>query len=44
MESMSREFALFIDGIRIERGISRLDLIDDNTKDILEELPPFLTI
>jgi len=28
MESMSREFALFIDGIRIERGISRLDLID----------------
>ena len=29
MESYSREFALFIDGIRIERGLSRVDLIDD---------------
>lgn len=29
MESFSREFALFIDGIRIERGLSRIDLIDE---------------
>lgn len=28
MDSFSREFALFIDGIRLERGTSRLDLID----------------
>ncbi len=28
MEPNSREFALFIDGIRIERGLSREDLID----------------
>lgn len=28
MESFSREFALFIDGIRLERDISRVDLID----------------
>jgi tetratricopeptide (TPR) repeat protein len=28
METNSRDFALFIDGIRIERGLSRLDLID----------------
>ena len=29
MESLTKEFALFIDGIRIEKGISRVDLIED---------------
>jgi tetratricopeptide (TPR) repeat protein len=29
VESYSREFALFIDGIRIERGITRVDFIDE---------------
>ena len=29
METYSKDFALFIDGVRVERGISREDLIDD---------------
>lgn len=29
MKIVSKEFALFIDGIRIERGLSRLDLTED---------------
>lgn len=29
LETFSRDFALFIDGIRIERGLTRLDLIDE---------------
>jgi len=28
METISKEFSLFIDGIRIEKGLSRIDLID----------------
>jgi hypothetical protein len=29
VESYSREFALFIDGIRVEKGITRIDFIED---------------